>query len=82
MTKSWPSGNSYLRLLSSGLQNPSQSMTIYTLSEREQLLVSQAIQQYVKHMTSIGVEVLSHMTNGKESGEKKFSLSVSREMST
>ncbi len=80
--KNWSQGNSYLRLVSSLHLEPHKRMTIYTLSEQEQQLVSEAIQQFAKRMSSIGVEVQSHMTNGKANGEKKFSLSVSKEMSS
>ncbi len=79
MIKKWLSGNSYLRLLDSSVK-PNSSMTIYTLSEQEQQLVSEAIQIFVKHMNSIGVKTTSRMTSGND-GTTKFLLSVSKEMS-
>ncbi len=82
MTDKWSYyGNSYLRLLESSLK-AGNSMTIYTLSESERELVSDTIQKLDKLMKCIGVELRCRTTNGKASGEKKFSLSVSKEMST
>ncbi len=80
--KKWPQGNSYLRLLSSLQQEPLKRMTIFTHSEQEQQLVSEAIQVFARRMKCIGVELQILMTSGKASGEKKFSLSVLKEMST
>jgi len=79
--KDWPSGNSYLRLLSTSLREPRTSMTIHTLSEPERLLVLDTIQLYVKRMNSIGVRITTTMTSGR-GGTTKFSLSVSKEMSS
>ncbi len=56
MTKSWLSGNSYLRQVSTLSSDPKKHMTFCTQQESEQQLVLEAIQQYVGRMT-YGVEL-------------------------
>ncbi len=81
MNRKWSSyGNSYLRLLESSLK-AGNCMTIYTLSESERLLVSETIQKLDKLMSSTGVKITKVTTSG-EDGTTKFSLSVSKEMSS
>ncbi len=48
MSKAWPSGNSYLRLVSSLSQNPKKRMIFCTQSASEQRLVLEAIQQFAE----------------------------------
>jgi len=50
--KSWSSGNSYLRLVSTLSQEPSKDMTIYTLSVSELQSVLEAIQKLDKSMNT------------------------------
>ncbi len=79
MNKTWHSGNSYLRLLSSLPEEPGKRMTIYTLSESERRLVSEEIQMFEKRMSTIGVKITTITTNTND-GTTKFALSVSKEM--
>ncbi len=73
--KSWSSGNSYLRLLSSLPQEPSKVMTLCLLSVSELQLVSEAIQTLDKHMST-------GKGNPKWVIEISLRVDVSKEMST
>ncbi len=72
--KNWSSyGNSYLRYLDS-LDNPSNSMTIFTLSERELQLALEAVKEYVIRMNSGKAKIEIHL------GRIVISIENSKEM--
>ncbi len=80
MNKCQSYGNSYLRHLKSSL-GEGNSMTMYTLSEQELLLVLETIPMYVQLMNR-GEEITIEITTNGESGTIKFSRKDSKEMSS
>ncbi len=58
--KNWPSGNSYLRLVSTLYQEPKKHMTFYTQSVSELQSVLEAIQILGRRMNSGKVSLECH----------------------
>ncbi len=81
MNKSWSSGNSYLRLLSSLSSERKKVMIFCTQSDREQQLVLQAVKQLEAHITSGKVRVVVMKSPGKNVGTIEVSVDDSKEMS-
>ncbi len=82
MSKSWSSGNSYLRLVNSLQANPKKLMIYCTQSVQEQQLVLEAILQLREHISS-GKEL--HVVIKRQSshgGTIEVSVVDSKEMST
>ncbi len=81
MTKSWSSGNSYLRLLSSLSSERKKVMIFCTQSEREQQLVLQAVKVLEAHMSSGKVRIVRTQNPDSCVGTIEVSVDDSREMS-
>ncbi len=81
MNKNWPSGNSYLRLVSSLSANPKKLMIFCTQSVQEQQLVLAAILQFGE-ATSFGrVRIVLTSKPGTSVGTIEVSVEDSKEMS-
>ncbi len=81
MTKSWSSGNSYLRLLSSLSSERKKVMIFCTQSVREQQLVLQAVKLLEAHMSSGKVRTVVTSKPGTNVGTIEVSVDDSKEMS-
>ncbi len=79
--KSWSSGNSYLRLLSSLSSERKKVMIFCTQSDQEQQLVLQAVKQLEELMNSGKVRVVVTKKQGTCVGTIEVSVDDSREMS-
>ncbi len=81
MNRSWQSGNSYLRLVSSLSANPKKRMIFCTQSEQEQQLVLQAVKQFEGHMTFGKVLRVVIKKQSKNVGTIEVFVEDSKEMS-
>ncbi len=82
MNKSWPSGNSYLRLVSSLEQNPKKRMIFCTQSELELQSVLAAVLQFKTHTTCGEVRTVVTKKPNSHVGTIEVFVDVSREMSS
>ncbi len=82
MSKSWSSGNSYLRLLSSLEENPKKRMIFCTQSDQEQQLVLQAVRQLEAHMSFGKVQTVVTSKPGTSVGTIEVYVDALKEMST
>ncbi len=74
MTKSWQSGNSYLRLLSTLPADPKKRMIFCTQSERELQLVLEAVRQF-KTFITVG-EVQTEVTRSKDKPDGRVEVYI------
>ncbi len=82
MNKSWPSGNSYLRLVSSLSANPKKRMIFCTQSEQELQLVLQAVKQFGEVMSSGKVQTVVTRKPNSNVGTIEVFVEDLREMSS
>ncbi len=82
MNKSWPSGNSYLRLVNSLQANPKKLMIFCTQSVLEQQSVLAAILQFGDHTNYGRVRIVLTSKPDSNAGTIEVSVEDSKEMSS